>query len=607
MSVEAVISEEPEFIHENGRWYAVARLKRISGKKAYGKIRLSFSESRDALDAESMKTGDKISFNATVYKIGQASADVHKYYSSTGIYTGGSNIKNLSVQKPLYRPVSYYVSLVRGYLIDTVSHSFDNKTAGVIIAILTGDKSYTDNDTYAKFRLSGAAHIMAVSGMHLSVWVLFFSFLLDKFKKHKLIKSVLLSSVVLFVMFLSCFSASVMRAGVMVLLHLTGKLIGRKSDGINSLGFASIVLLCFNSYTAINVGFQLSFMSVASIYILAFPVIEYIEGRLLHKIPTEPMKKLFSAVASSLCISLSVTLFTFPITVMAFGGISLVSPFTNLLLLPSATPLMVLSGIYVALSFVPAVSTVLKLIVKLTADYTIGVVEFSAGLSGAYLSVNSRHIIIWMIFAFLIIFSLFMLIKKRLVLSKISFSAVIIAFIFAMFNQLSTSLGQYKITPVLSENASAYIISMNGRGVLAGVGTDYYFESALADTVERLGVSLDAVVCRDEKEIHEAGYICAGYDIDYVIDDTGEAVVLFGQVRIENAEDYISVCGNGISAGIFQKDYLQSHNSCDIILNKYGVLFPNEEGIPEEYAYYSEETADLTVVVNENGEYSFGG
>lgn len=599
---EAVICEKPEFSHANARYYAVARLRTLSGEKAYGKIRLSFSETYDDIEADALKIGDKISFTAAVYKIGQGDSEIHKYFNSIGIYTGAYSIKNLNINPPSVRPIYHYISIVRDKIIKELNYSFDDETAGFLIAILTGDKDYVSDDTYTAFKRSGAAHIMAVSGMHLSVMVLFLSFLLDKIGRHRILNNTVLFLSVIFIMLLASFSPSVMRAGFTMLLFLVGKMLNKDADGLNSLGFASICLVLINPYIANNMGFQLSFMSVLSIFLLTLPVYEYVLGKFNNKIPTEMLKTLFSAVLLSVCISLSVTLFTFPIMVTAFGGVSLVSPLTNLLLLPVVSLIVILTALYSLLCYVPIISTILGYAVNIISFYILKVVEITSALPFAYLPANEEYIIGWAVFLFLILLSLYLLIRKNLTIGKISTAFVIVAILLSFGGQINASLSQYQIAAISGEDSSSYIVSMNGRGVLIGISEDYYFESNLAERVEELGIRFDALVCFDDTDEYEAGYVCAKYDIKSVIINSGERVVLFGQVTVENRGSYIIVEGNGIRTQIFPKEGLQAALTCDIIINNYGLQFKNNE----EYLF-AEESEEFVLTVGENGNYSIRG
>ncbi len=606
-TVTAVVCEDAEFSAEKGRHYQAVKLKSIAGEKAYGKIRLSFSETKDEMDAENLKIGDRISFTAKVYKIGSYNSDIHSYYNSIGVYTGAYNIKNLTQTKPCFRPFTYYASIVRNHIFDTVNRSFDSETASVIIAILTGEKSYCDDDIYSAFKKSGAAHIMAVSGMHLSVWVLFIGYLFEKLGKYRKMSVLIMALTVFSVMLISCFSPSVKRAGAMVLLHLVGRLIGRNSDGLNSLGFASVVLLLFNPYIAVNVGFQLSFMSVLSIYIFAIPLINFTESELINKIPFSILKKTAYAVLTSIFISIGVSIFTFPITAMAFGGVSLVSPLTNLLLLPVATPFMVLSGVLSAFSFVPVLTTLLKILLKVSASYIIGCVNFTSSIPFAYLPVSTKHFILWAVLTFAVLISLFMIMRKRNFLAKLSLCGVCLAFTFAMLNQVSDSLLQYRITPFYTEGSYSYIVSMNGRGVLIGTDDGYYFGENLDSAAETLGVRIEAAMFSDKFDSVERDYLCGKRNIHYILNESGESIALFCTVNITYNADSVTVEGNGIKTEIFMKDYLQNQNDCDIILNNYGGFLNDKETAHSEYKTFSFDTVGFYITVNEKGEITFGG
>lgn len=601
-AVHALISERPEFSHEKGRYYAVAKLESINGEKAYGKIRLSFSETYDEIDPDTLEIGDKITFNGSVYKIGESLDEIHNYYSSIGIYTGVYGIEKLETDAPSHRPISYYVDRIRTSLINKISYSFDSETAGIIIAILTGEKSYTSDDTYSMFKQSGAAHIMAVSGMHLSVWILFLSFLLESFKRHRVLTNMILGAAVVFIMFLASFSPSVMRAGFMVLLHLFAKAIGRETDGLNSVGFAVICLLIFNPYIAVNVGFLLSVLSVVSIFLLALPCHDFMTRKFINKFSSQIFQKTVSAVILSLCISLAVTLFTFPIMVIAFGGVSLISPLTNILLLPVITPLIVLSAFYLLSSFIPVLSFILSLAVKVTVTYTLNIVNFTSSLPFSYISADFSYIVIWLILASLVCTTVLLMKIKRLNLAKISVMAISFVLIFSVFTELSSTLTDLKITPLRYEDDCCYIVSMNGRAILIGLSDYYYFETDLKNTVEELNISIDAVLCLEGMNDSGADFIAAQYKTR-IIDDEGEGVTLFDEIKIEHRGDYATLDGYGIYTVFFQKEGLQSNLNCDIIYDRSGMRFCNNEIGAEQYDY----SFASTTVINKNGDYSIRG
>ncbi len=577
VSVEAVITQEPVFSHSKGRFYFETRLKTLRGEKAYGKIRLSFSETYDGIDAQSLFIGDKISFSANTYRIGQNVDSIHDYYCSLGIYSGGYGMTDLTVEPPEIRSLNYYVNLFREWMVKKIRFNFDKETAGLVIAILVGDKDFVSDEIYSDFKKSGAAHIMAVSGMHLSVWILFFSLLLDRFKKHRVLINSVLMIITVLVMFIASFTPSVMRAGVMVLLALSGKCINRNADSVNSLGFSCAVLLLSNPYMAVNTGFLLSVFSVLSIFILGVPSAKLLSEKLKNKLKGELIKKLSDTVVTSVCISVGVTVFTFPILVYAFGGISLVSPLTNLLLFPVVTPFMVLSACFVAFSSVPYLSTVISLAVNALSEYILGVTNLATDLPFSYMAADYRHVIFWLILVVFIAVASVLITRKRNFAFKITCSIIAFSIVFSLGYQIKASISQCKIIPVKTDTDCAYIVSMNSRGVIIGMSEDYYFDKNLSDVLSRENITPDVFIYTGSTDSDEAEYLLRKYGIKNSITRPGDSAVLFGDIKIVKQEGFVSVEGNGISVAIFENEGLQTEHNCDIIINNYGLLSSGTE------------------------------
>lgn len=601
-SIEAVICETPEFSHDKGRYYAVARLSSVSGEKQYGKIRISFSETYDEISSSDLKIGDKVKFTANVYKIGGDSEDVNLYYASKGIFLGCYSVNGLEISSPRFRPLSYYADILRDKISEITFKTFPNKTGGMIIAMLTGDKSHVDGDLYTAFKRSGTAHMLAVSGMHLSVWIMFMTAVLGASRKRKWYSELILALTVVFIMFLASFSPSVVRAGIMCLVTLFGKHISRESDGLNSLGFASLVMMIYNPYLSVNVAFQLSFMSVLAIFILAVPLNKTVEEKFLPKIPSEFLQKIFSVVCGSVTISLSVTLFTFPILALCFGGASLISPLTNLLLMPVSSPIVILSGVNALFDNVPVLSTALSLVLKVLSEYMIFVVEKTDSMFFSYLPYTRESLAFWCVAFTAVLVCLFLFMHKRLNFRRYAVFVIALAFVFAGHNYVSTSITSYNIVHV---SESSYIVAMNGRGVLVGVGDGYYYESELADVLEQKRISLDAVVITDSGDEKRINYICAEYGIENRIDSFGESIELFDSVRIENKGNHVLVCGNKAEIAIFSDNGLQQEKKYDIILDNYGLIFADSESA--DYTMVCSDYSGVIVNVSEKGKISFRG
>lgn len=218
-----------------------------------------------------------------------------------------------------------------------------NDEGGLAFAVLTGDKSLLGNEAYTAFRLCGATHLMAVSGLHMSILFGVLYSLLKKLFVPKVPRVSVCAVGILFYIILSGFSKSMIRCGIMMLVFLLGKLVKKKNDSLNSLGFAAFIV-CLNPYAVADAGAQLTFTAVLGLITVA----PHIQKKIKIK------NKVFSYFAGILCASLAVTATTLPSMYFLFGFVSFAGIASNLLLIPLATVLLVLSALFAILSSVPA-------------------------------------------------------------------------------------------------------------------------------------------------------------------------------------------------------------------------------------------------------------
>ncbi len=412
------VEEKPVFNDDYGRYYCKAKVVRIGDKKYNGNIRLSFNTTYDYIDIESFEIGNKLSFDGHLYNVGGENIDIIDYFKSENIYIGAYSIKNLTVLSPDIRPLAYYGEKLRTYIAESLGNNFSRDTAGFLTALLTGSKEYVSDRMYSTFKNSGVAHIMAVSGMHLAVMVMLVDLLIKRLQnRHKYLYFAIMCSFVLLVMFVASFSSSVVRAGVMMLIVLTGRLINRRADSLNSLGFACICILTINPFSAMSVGFLLSVTSVWSIIVIAVPFCRKYRYNLADRLAFSGNVAfaIARAVMFSIAVSLSVMVCTLPIMVMNFGEISLISPVTNLLFLPVITIIIYMALISAVLCSFGVMPDFIAYIVEKLSAYCLWVTELLGGDDTFVMKVDSD---IAKIFCCLIPIILYIGIKVALILRK---------------------------------------------------------------------------------------------------------------------------------------------------------------------------------------------
>ena len=140
-------------------------------------------------------------------------------------------------------------------------------------ALLAGYKGdYYENDRlYASMSISGLAHVVAVSGMHVAFLVGVLQSMMGKNRGSSLLCMGLVWAFVVMV----GSPPSAVRAGIMLSLLLLAPVMGRVNDRTTSLSFAMTLILISNPFAAGSISLQLSFGAMAGIFLFSQPIYEY--------------------------------------------------------------------------------------------------------------------------------------------------------------------------------------------------------------------------------------------------------------------------------------------------------------------------------------------
>ncbi len=141
-------------------------------------------------------------------------------------------------------------------------------TAAFLVASVIGDRQYIPPGDYSAYRDTGVAHILALSGLHVGIlasMLAFILFPLRLFRKGHYIGNLLTLLIIWAYAVTVGLTPSILRAAVMITVFVLAGLIGRGSNGCNSLSLAVTVILCADPMSLFSPGFQLSVTAVASI------------------------------------------------------------------------------------------------------------------------------------------------------------------------------------------------------------------------------------------------------------------------------------------------------------------------------------------------------
>ena len=229
---------------------------------------------------------------------------------------------------------------VRGRLADSIERAMPYPESALASAVLLGKREALPADLVEKFRGTGAAHLLAISGLHVGVLLAVTAgsaaWLLGRQRPTYLIVA---GAVIWLYALLAGAPPSAMRAAAMGTVYLAALGVGRPSSALPALALAAAVMTAFSPGLVRQVSFQLSFAAVAGIAV-ALAVTG--GGVAWRSTPSAGWaKRLLGWALSLVLISAAATLATWPLVAVNFGQVALMSVPVSLLTIPAMAPLIV--------------------------------------------------------------------------------------------------------------------------------------------------------------------------------------------------------------------------------------------------------------------------
>jgi competence protein ComEC len=256
-------------------------------------------------------------------------------------------------------PIIRVLLSLKRAVVASVQRTLPEPRAGFLNGLLIGSSSTLSPDLRADFKATGTAHVVALSGWNITVIAGGLERTLRFLRLRRRARFIFSASgIVLFVIMVGA-SASIVRAGVMGLLFIFAQSVGRRSAAGNAILAAGALMLALNPLLLrTDLGFLLSFAATLGLIYVA-PIIE----PLVRWLPK------FFGFREHAANTISATVSTLPIVLVAFGRLSFVALPANLLLLPFLPYTM---GVGFAGALVGIVSTTLGRIVGVVSNVFLG-------------------------------------------------------------------------------------------------------------------------------------------------------------------------------------------------------------------------------------------
>ncbi|MBQ9131012.1 MAG: ComEC/Rec2 family competence protein, partial [Clostridia bacterium] len=337
--------------------------------------------------ASALQVGDRFTVTATPREFKkEASFDEELYRLSDGMMTVlvCSSPDDCRIIPDTPKGLSGWVYRWNALLSEELYQVIGRDNGGLPVAVLLGNRSYLSVQDQMHFRRAGVSHLLALSGLHVSILIGALELFLRFLRIPKLLRGVLMPVIAVGYLALTGFSASTMRAVLMLCVLYLGTLLFASYDSFTSLTTVLYLILAVTPYAVLDVGMWMSFLAAASIIIFSPLISAWVQK------PTEEvglkvllrrrLRKLWGAVLVALVANGGILL----LISLVYGEVSLGSvPATLLLSLP-LTGVLILSALVLLF---PSLG-VLSWICSLLSGGMLGVAEAFSNVKNILLPVE---------------------------------------------------------------------------------------------------------------------------------------------------------------------------------------------------------------------------
>ena len=507
--------------------------------KAKDKIKVTY------LGTDSLAIGDIISFdcllelpsNNTIFNL----FNYKKYLLSNRIYYV-TTIKNLKIEKHN----NFIIYKVKNYIYSRVDNL---KSSSYLKAFILGDKTTLNTDIKEIYSLNGTSHLLAISGMYISLLALILSKVF-KFKGN----NILISLFLIFYLFLINFTPSAIRA-------VSSFIFSKYIDSKKLIFIILIIMLLYNPFYINNTGFIFSF--VISIYLIYFK--DKINGNYIVK---------------TLKISLISFLVSIPILINTYNSINLISPFINVLVVPFVS--MIIFPLSIITLLIPFFDNILYVFIIILENISIFLNKFSINIS--LCSIN-----IILIFLYYIIITL--------TIYKPKMSILLLFMILIHTNRFF--LNDSFITMLDVKQGDSIFLKLENKSIL--IDTGGYYNSNIIDNrtipyLKSIGISkLNYLILThgDYDHMGESINLINNFKVDKVIFNCGEyndlEKELIKVLEKKNIKYYSCIKELNIDNNklyfLQTKEYDNENDNSNAIyteLNGYKFMFMGDAGVDKE-------------------------
>ena len=256
----------------------------------------------------------------------------------------------------------------------------DSMSLALVSAMTLGERSMLSKSFREEFSITGASHVLAMSGLHLSIIYLFLTFAWGK-RKRWVIVSLVNIVIIWYFVFIAGLPTSLVRSAIMLTTYCLLSVARRNSQPLNTLSLAALIILIGNPMSVYDVGFQMSFSSVLGIMVLVPWIMNRFGESIVYRFPGARF------VLSFITVSCVAQLAVAPLIAYYFGRVSCYFLIANIVVIP-CTYIIIVSGMLLLIVPVVFIQSLLASILNWLVGFMNRALVFISSLPGASINVD---------------------------------------------------------------------------------------------------------------------------------------------------------------------------------------------------------------------------
>lgn len=485
INATVLVTEKLKNTQKNYRY--VAEIQSIQKKEIVGKIYLNISKKKNdillpigsILSIKGVYYKNKKPFNPNQFDYGNYLEHKEIYGQ---IYCKTNEIKKVGEQWSL---LSYFSNYREKLIVNLKKTSLSENSLTVIVALLLGQKHDLSPVLMKEYQNAGAVHILAVSGLHVGIIMIFLLFLtkpIPNTKKGKFIKVAIIVLSLWSFAFLAGLSPSILRSVTMFSFITVGMHLKRTVNIYHTLLVSMLFILLFSPSFIYDIGFQLSYLAVFFI-VLVQPILKSI---------WLPKNKIINYLWDIITVSTAAQIGVMPLSIYYFHQFPGLFFITNLLVLPLLSVIMAVGILVLIISSIITVpdflAQILDKLLQLMNYFIHTIASFD---NFTFQNIPFSKEMLWL--CYLMIFGLILWILKsnfkRFSIAMISIISLQLFFIYQKNEVINSSEGivfNQKKNSVLSERLGSEVTFFANDSLLTTINENITFQSYLVGNFSTL-------------------------------------------------------------------------------------------------------------------------